>query len=49
MPADRQKLIHSGKVLKDSSLLSETEITEDQFLVCMVTNAKAAPKVLCQL
>lgn len=44
MPADRQKLIHSGKVLKDSSLLSETNITEDQFLVCMVTNAKAAPK-----
>jgi UV excision repair protein RAD23 len=37
MPAARQKLIHSGKVLKDTQILSETGITENEFLVCMIT------------
>jgi UV excision repair protein RAD23 len=37
LPAARQKLIHSGKVLKDTQVLSETGIAENEFLVCMVT------------
>jgi hypothetical protein len=37
LPATRQKLIHSGKVLKDDQVLSETGISENEFLVCMVT------------
>lgn len=49
LPADRQKLIHSGKVLKDESPLSETGITENEFIVCMVTK-ESAPKVFfCSL
>jgi UV excision repair protein RAD23 len=44
LPASRQKLIHAGKVLKDESVLGETGITENDFIVCMVT--KEAAKVL---
>lgn len=43
LPASRQKLIHAGKVLKDESVLGETGITENDFIVCMVT--KEAAKV----
>ena len=39
---DRQKLIHTGKVLKDSQNISELGIKETDFIVCMLT---AAPKV----
>ncbi len=42
LPADRQKLIHAGKVLKDESPLSETGINENEFIVCMVTKEAAA-------
>ena len=38
---ERQKLIHSGKVLKDDAVLSTLAIPESDFLVCMVT---AKPK-----
>lgn len=41
--ADRQKLIHSGKVLKDDQSISELGLSESDFIVCMVT--KEAPKV----
>jgi len=34
---DRQKLIHSGKVLKDNVTLAESGITESDFVVCMIT------------
>lgn len=45
MPANRQKLIHSGKVLKDSQTLGETGIAENEFLVCMLTKeVKAKPQ-----
>eukprot|EP01041_Mallomonas_annulata_P001797 gene1797-3486_t len=44
LQADRQKLIHAGKVLKDSSSLLEAGITENEFLVCMVTKETAKPK-----
>lgn len=40
--ADRQKLIHSGKVLKDDQSISELGLSESDFIVCMVT--KEAPK-----
>ena len=38
---DRQKLIHSGKVLKDTSTVEEIGIKESEFLVCMVTKEVA--------
>jgi len=44
LSADRQKLIHSGKVLKDTQTVSEVGISETDFLVCMVT--KEVAKVL---
>jgi UV excision repair protein RAD23 len=43
--ADRQKLIHAGKVLKDTQTVSEVGVTETDFIVCMVTKETAAPKV----
>lgn len=44
LKADRQKLIHAGKVLKDTTIISEIGIQELDFLVCMVT--KELNKVL---
>mmetsp|Transcript_17352 Transcript_17352/g.29028 ORF Transcript_17352/g.29028 Transcript_17352/m.29028 type:complete len:436 (+) Transcript_17352:74-1381(+) len=46
-PAARQKLIHSGKVLKDDQVLSDTGIAENEFLVCMLTK-EAKPKPQAQ-
>ncbi len=37
MNSDRQKLIHSGKVLKDEQLVSDLGLSESDFIVCMVT------------
>jgi UV excision repair protein RAD23 len=49
LPAARQKLIHSGKVLKDSQELSETGIAENEFLVCMLTKeAKPRAKAMVE-
>ena len=42
---DRQKLILSGKVLKDDEIVENLALTESTFIVCMVTKAKAAPPV----
>lgn len=39
--AERQKLIHSGKVLKDEQSISELGITESDFIVCMITKEVA--------
>ncbi len=39
--ADRQKLIHSGKVLKDEQTISELGISESDFIVCMITKEVA--------
>ncbi|KAG7387423.1 UV excision repair protein RAD23 B [Phytophthora pseudosyringae] len=41
-PVTQQKLIHSGKVLKDDSTLAEYNVKENDFLVVMVTKPKAA-------
>ncbi|KAL3674158.1 hypothetical protein V7S43_000119 [Phytophthora oleae] len=41
-PVAQQKLIHSGKVLKDDSTLAEYNVKENDFLVVMVTKPKAA-------
>uniref|UniRef100_A0A6S8CF64 UV excision repair protein RAD23 n=1 Tax=Aureoumbra lagunensis TaxID=44058 RepID=A0A6S8CF64_9STRA len=43
LKADLMKLIHSGKVLKDSETLVEKGVTEQSFLVCMVTKPKRTP------
>ncbi len=43
--AERQKLIHSGKVLKDEQSVSELGISESDFIVCMIT--KEVAKVTC--
>jgi UV excision repair protein RAD23 len=45
LPAESLKLIHSGKVLKDSDTLAGCGIKENDFLVVMVTKAKAAKPV----
>jgi len=37
LPAARQKLIHAGKILKDDDVVSNTNIKEGEFLVCMVS------------
>ena len=37
LKVDRQKLIHAGKVLKDTTTVAEIGIQELDFLVCMVT------------
>eukprot|EP00618_Florenciella_parvula_P003239 CAMPEP_0119467086 /NCGR_PEP_ID=MMETSP1344-20130328/1438_1 /TAXON_ID=236787 /ORGANISM="Florenciella parvula, Strain CCMP2471" /LENGTH=105 /DNA_ID=CAMNT_0007499429 /DNA_START=235 /DNA_END=548 /DNA_ORIENTATION=- len=45
-PAAQQKLIHAGKVLKDDSVLGDSGIKEEDFLVVMVSKPKktaAAP------
>mmetsp|Transcript_23088 Transcript_23088/g.17505 ORF Transcript_23088/g.17505 Transcript_23088/m.17505 type:complete len:395 (+) Transcript_23088:51-1235(+) len=39
--ADRQKLIHAGKVLKDEQLVQELGLGESDFIVCMVTKEVA--------
>lgn len=44
LPAGRQKLIHAGKVLKDTTVFSETGVSENDFIVCMVTKEAAKPK-----
>ena len=44
MPANRLKLIHTGKVLKDDSTVEENGIKEGEFLVCMVTKDAPAPR-----
>jgi UV excision repair protein RAD23 len=40
---DRQKLIHAGKVLKDTSLIVELGIADSDFIVCMITARRKAP------
>lgn len=39
--ADRQKLIHSGKVLKDEQAVGDLGLAESDFIVCMVTKEVA--------
>ena len=36
-PAERQKLIHSGKVLNNDSTITENNVKEGEFLVFMVS------------
>ncbi len=37
LPAERQKLIHAGKVLKDDQNIGDLGISESDFIVCMIT------------
>lgn len=37
LPAPRQKLIHSGKILKDDQTIAELGISDTDFIVCMIT------------
>ncbi|ONK66179.1 uncharacterized protein A4U43_C06F4940 [Asparagus officinalis] len=41
-PAEQQLLIHQGKVLKDDTTLSDNQVSEDSFLVIMLTKNKAS-------
>ncbi|KAF5184207.1 Uv excision repair protein rad23 [Thalictrum thalictroides] len=41
-PAALQMLIHQGKVLKDATTLDENKVSENSFLVIMLTKAKAS-------
>ncbi|CAB3365704.1 Hypothetical predicted protein [Cloeon dipterum] len=41
--ATMQKLIYSGKILEDPSLISSLNIDEKKFIVCLVTKPKEAP------
>ena len=45
LKADRQKLIHAGKILKDDSSVSELGIKESDFLVCMATKEVSKVKL----
>lgn len=45
LPAAGQKLIHSGKVLKDSDVISTCGIKPNDFLVVMITKVKAPAPV----
>ncbi|KAK9098037.1 hypothetical protein Syun_025082 [Stephania yunnanensis] len=40
-PCGQQLLIHNGKVLKDESTLEENKVSEDGFLVVMLSKSKA--------
>ncbi|GER48544.1 Rad23 UV excision repair protein family [Striga asiatica] len=40
-PCGQQLLIHNGKVLKDESTLAENKVSEDGFLVVMLTKTKS--------
>lgn len=40
---DRQKLIHGGKVLKDTETVAERGLKEQDFLVIMISKAPAVP------
>lgn len=40
LAADRQKLIHAGKVLLDDMIVADSGIKENEYIVCMVTAAK---------
>lgn len=42
-PVDSQKLIYSGKVLDDAKVVSQCNFKEKDFLVLMISKAKAAP------
>mmetsp|Transcript_28285 Transcript_28285/g.38939 ORF Transcript_28285/g.38939 Transcript_28285/m.38939 type:complete len:432 (-) Transcript_28285:295-1590(-) len=42
--AERQKLIHSGKILKDDQTISELGLSESDFIVCMVTKETTKSK-----
>ncbi len=39
-PATQQKLIHSGKVLKDDAVLQDSGVKENEFLVVMLTKVR---------
>lgn len=42
--AERQKLIHAGKVLKDAATIGEVGVSENDFIVCMLSKEVAKPK-----
>jgi len=41
---ERQKLIFTGKVLKDTQTINELNLKESDFIVCMVSGGAAKPK-----
>lgn len=44
-PCGQQLLIHNGKVLKDETTLAENKVTEDGFLVVMLSKSKTSGSV----
>jgi len=47
-PAEQQKLVYQGKILQDENTIQESNVTEDGFVVVMVTKPTAAPKAAAQ-
>jgi hypothetical protein len=45
--AERQKLIHSGKILKDDQTISELGLSESDFIVCMVSKETTKVTFTC--
>ncbi|XP_042457202.1 ubiquitin receptor RAD23d-like isoform X2 [Zingiber officinale] len=41
-PAEQQMLIHQGKILKDNTTLDENKVSENSFLVIMLSKTKAS-------
>ena len=46
LAVDRQKLIHSGKVLKDDQTVASLGISESDFIVCMISKEVAKVNAL---
>ncbi|KAF2323073.1 hypothetical protein GH714_033165 [Hevea brasiliensis] len=44
-PCGQQLLIHNGKVLKDETTLADNKVSEDGFLVVMLSKPAAAPTI----
>lgn len=48
-PCGQQLLIHNGKVLKDETTLAENKVTEDGFLVVMLSKVPLSEPLLFAL
>ena len=46
LPADSQKIIHSGKILKDTQTCDSAGIKDKDFVVCMVGRSRPVWKLL---
>lgn len=48
-PAEQQMLIHQGKILKDNTTLDENKISENSFLVIMLSKVENEAYLILRL